>query len=112
FSRHPRSATRAQRSIIHNLLSVIDRIEQIYLLGTSSISRIVHTSRTFCGSLVRQSRITCQNSVRCITSSAAGLHSCSPFSWSQKPTDTNFSEYSLERNCMSVNEVSRPSLRK
>src|SRR5207249_1547510 len=70
ISRHSRSAIRARCSITHKLLSVIDRITQISLLGTSSISRIVKTSRTFCGSFARQSRITCQNSVRCVTSSA------------------------------------------
>src|SRR5262245_26242840 len=107
ISKHSRNAIRARCNITQRLLSVIESSAQISLLGTSSISRIVKTSRTFCGSLARQSRIVCQNSLRCMTSSAAGFHSWGPLSWFQKPTETNFPENSSDRNSMSVNEVSR-----
>src|SRR5438034_1878276 len=105
---------RHTRSMQHDpQIAIGDRQNRANLLARHIVHFThVKTSRTFCGSFARQSRIVCQNSARCITSSGSGFHSCGPLSWSQKPTDTNFSENSSARNSMSVNEVSRPSLRK
>ena len=51
--RHTRNAIRARCSITQRLLSLIDGIAQISLLGISSISHIVKTARIFSGNFER-----------------------------------------------------------
>jgi ketosteroid isomerase-like protein len=80
ISRHSRKAIRARCSITQRLLGEIFKASQICDVSISSISRSIKTSAIRWGSLARQSLNVSQNSVRCITTSASGLHSRGPVS--------------------------------